>query len=379
MSRPHFLFATIAAGGGHIATAKAMMQAIEASYPEQYPMEMLDYMKEVGSLRFDQQHKDMWRQALRYPVSARLGQHLIDAIPQLAMRVQRLMLDDFAKRATKDLRARQPALIISNHGLITTGLAVAKRRYGLNIPVLTFATETHNISAYWADPWADHIITPNQGIKDLLVRMGVPDSKVSIVGYPVQQAFLHAPSQDTAREILGLPDGFCCLVSLGGEGIGGDVKRILNTILELPQLSTVIVICGRNPQLKEDLNQHFSDPRLRIEGFVDTMATFLAAADVVVGKAGPASVYETLAVGKPMLMTSYAGLNEKGVLDFVEAQQLGHYVPTTGDLKKHLKDFLDHPELMQRTAQKAQKLGLAQQTQGLARAIIDYYKQSPIG
>jgi hypothetical protein len=41
---------------------------------------------------------------------------------------------------------------------------VGKRRYGLKVPVLTFATEPHNISAYWADPRAEHIVVPSEEV-----------------------------------------------------------------------------------------------------------------------------------------------------------------------------------------------------------------------
>ena len=46
--RPEILFATIAAGGGHVATARAMAEAIERYYPGEFDLRVSDYMKEVG-------------------------------------------------------------------------------------------------------------------------------------------------------------------------------------------------------------------------------------------------------------------------------------------------------------------------------------------
>ena len=68
------LLATIAAGGGHVASARAMAQALERLYPAQVEVRISDFMQEVGATSFDQRHKAMWRWALRYPQSARLGQ-----------------------------------------------------------------------------------------------------------------------------------------------------------------------------------------------------------------------------------------------------------------------------------------------------------------
>src|SRR3712207_7972196 len=52
--------------------------------------------------------------------------------------------------------------------------------------------------------------------------------------------------------------------------------------------------------------------------------TTLFRSDVFVGKAGPSSVYEALAVGRPVLASGYAGLNELGVVRFIESRGLGH-------------------------------------------------------
>jgi UDP-N-acetylglucosamine:LPS N-acetylglucosamine transferase len=263
-------------------------------------------------------------------------------------------------------------LVISNHYLLTTSFALAKRRLGLQLPVLTFATETHNVSANWADPWADHIIVPNEGVKGDLERMGVPAHKVSVVGYPVQQDFLHAPSKTEARKEIGL-EGFTCLVSLGGEGIGGDIERILSPLLVLEAVHHLIVICGRNESLKTSLQHRYATaPKVRIEGFVNNMATHIAASDVVIGKAGPASVYETLAVGRPMLITSYAGLNEKGVLQFVVDKGLGAYLPQPELLKAEVLRYATSQDLLERVAKEASALGLEHQTRALALAVVRY-------
>ncbi len=64
-----------------------------------------------------------------------------------------------------------------------------------------------------------------------------------------------------------------------------------------------------------------------VRAYVDDMHRYLAAADVVIGKAGPASVMEALAVGRPVLVTSSAGLNERRVVEFLQAHALGRYVP----------------------------------------------------
>src|SRR5918997_6478230 len=206
--RPEILFATIAAGGGHVAGAHAMAEAIEHHYPGRFDLRVSDYMKDLGVVGLDRFHKDSWRRALRYPILARAGQRVIDASPRLTIAVERRILRSFARAAADDLKKDPPLLVVSNHGLITTGLAEAKHRYSLEVPVLTFATEPCNISAYWAEPRADRVIAASEDGRRRLHRFGVPADKMTIIGRPVRRAFLNAPTKTEARGHLGLEDRF---------------------------------------------------------------------------------------------------------------------------------------------------------------------------
>ena len=372
-ARLPILFATIAAGGGHVATARAMAEAVERYYPGRFEMRVSDYMKEVGVTGLDRRHKDSWRRALRYPVLARSGQRVIDTFPRPAMVVQRRILRGFARAAVADLASSPPLLVVSNHGLITTGLAEAKRLYGLRTPVLTFATEPHDISAYWAEPRADRIVVPSEGIQQDLMRFGVPAEKLDVVGYPVRQAFLSAPTREEARERLGLGDRFTCVVAFGGEGVGGRQPRLVRTLLDSEVAPQVIAITGRNEALKRELlGLRVAPDRLRVEGFVEDVSVCLAAGDVFVGKGGPASVYEALAVGRPVLLTGYAGLNERGVVRFVERRRLGHYVRTRKMLLDKVKLYDSDPLRGEEVALRCQELGLESKTESLAHYIVRY-------
>src|SRR3712207_6363131 len=102
--KPEILFATIAAGGGHVAGAHAMSEAIEHHYPGRFELRVSDYMKDLGIVELDQFHKESWRRALRYPILARVGQRLIDVFPHLTITVERRILRDFARVAAADLK-----------------------------------------------------------------------------------------------------------------------------------------------------------------------------------------------------------------------------------------------------------------------------------
>jgi len=359
-----------------------MSEAVERSYPGVFDPDVSDYVKQVGPVRLDRFHKDGWRALLRYPDLARAGQRIVDARPPVTIAAQSLLFRTFARAAAEDLKESPPALIVANHGLLTSGFAEARRLHGLDIPVLVFATEPHGISAYWADPRADHVAVPSEETRRDLLRFGVPEEKMSVVGYPVRGIFLKAPPKDRARERLGLRDAFTCLVSMGGEGVSGDALRVIRTLLdEVPQ---VVVVTGRNAALKERLlSLNAPKGRLLVEGFVEDMALRLAASDVFVGKAGPASVYEALAVGRPVLMTGFAAYNEWGVARFVETRGLGRYVGV-GDggeaLRRAVRRYARNEGLLVEVGHRCQELDLASQTESVARYVAGYaLSRTPVG
>jgi UDP-N-acetylglucosamine:LPS N-acetylglucosamine transferase len=357
-----------------------MSEAIERYYPGRFELRVSDYMKDLGVIRLDRFHKDSWRRALRYPVLARIGQRVVDAFPRLTIAAERRILRDFARAAAADLRENPPLLIVSNHGLITTGLAEAKHRYGLEVPVLTFATEPFNISAYWAEPRADRLIVASEDGRRRLLRFGVPEDKMKIIGRPVRRAFLNAPAKPEARRRLGLENRFTCLVSFGGEGVGRDPRGLISTLLSSDVPLQIVAITGRNDTLREGLRTLWPrTERLRVEGFVENMATYLAASDVFVGKAGPSSVYEALVVGRPALVTGYAGLNEVGVARFVEREGLGRYVKTPRMVLEEVRRYAGDPALLEEVARRCWELDLASSTEQLAHHIIQYARAGETG
>jgi UDP-N-acetylglucosamine:LPS N-acetylglucosamine transferase len=241
--------------------------------------------------------------------------------------------------------------------------------------VLSFANEMCNICAYWADPRADHVVVPSEEARRDLMRFGVPASKMLFIGfgYPVRQAFLRAPSKDEARARLGLESRFTCLVTAGGEGVGRNQRELIRTLLDSDVPLQVVVIAGRNGALKEELEALGTETNLlKVEGFVEDMATYLAASDVFVGKAGPSSVYEALVMGRPALVTGYAGLNEVGMARFVEDRGVGHYVKTPRAVLEEVRRYALTPLLLEEVARRCRELDPTAATERLANYIVRY-------
>jgi UDP-N-acetylglucosamine:LPS N-acetylglucosamine transferase len=368
MTTRRILFATIAAGGGHVATAQAMAEALARHFPGRFETRVSDYMAELGLTGPDRRHKAFWRWALRHPHLVRAGQHAIDFAPRLTRGVHDVMLRDLAKAAADHLAREAYDLVVANHGWLTVALTRAQRRHGLATRVLSFETEPLDASALWAEPRAEHFVAPSKAARNDLLRFGIARERIDVVGYPVRQAFLDPPTCDAARAELGLEERFTVLVSLGGEGVSGDLRPLFEPLLG--EGAQIVVMTGRNSSLKDRLAP-FARQGVRVEGFTERMAWFLAAADVVLGKAGPASVFEALAVGRPFVATAYTALNERAVVRFLETRALGSYAPQPADAVRRVLAFRE-TATAEAAAARAAALDLAGMTERLARYIAAY-------
>jgi len=363
------LFATIAAGGGHVATANAMAEAVATASGGALRTSVSDIMAEHGPRDLDRRHKDSWRRLLGMPRVVRASQALMDKAPAVTRLTQDLMLSGFARDTAARLNAAAPALVVANHGWLATAFTLARRRHGLRTRVVIYATEPFDASALWSTPAAEAVLAPSAAAKESLVAVGVPHDRVLVAGYPVADRFLSAPERSLAGASLGIDDAFTCLVTLGAEGVADDA--VVDTLVTLAVAGVnVVCVTGRNTALRERITSRVADagPRLRVFGFVEDMERLLAAADVVVGKAGPASTMEALAVGRPVLATAYAGLNELAVTDFLAAHSLGGYVGGWERLPDVVARWRDSPALMAAAAQSARRLDFT----AMKRGIGDY-------
>ncbi len=361
MTEPHrVFFATIAAGGGHVATARALAESLHADYPGKFETRVSDVMAEFGAAGLDRSHKASWKALLRRPRLVRLGQRITDAAPALTRASQGLALDAFARGIARKLNELGPDLVVANHGWLATVFAAARNRYGLKVPVVVYATEPFDASALWSEPRGELVLAPSLAAMQDLVRLGVRQERVRVVGYPVRQAFLRPPSQAAARAELGLGEGFTVLLSLGAEGLAGQAPAMVDRLLATG--SRLLALTGRNAELKARLDELATKrPGLIPFGFTDNMPTLLAACDLVVGKAGPASTMEALAVGRPVLVTAFAGLNEVAVVRFLEARGLGGLVEVD-DLAEVVAAWRDAPDRLLKAGVRAADLDFAGMT-----------------
>src|SRR5262249_39469464 len=104
--------------------------------------------------------------------------------------------------------------------------------------------------------------------------------------------------RDTERRRLGLEPGRATgLVLFGGQG-----SRVMLDIARRLPTTQLVYICGRNKKLASELRALTPTAPRFVEGFTSEVPYYMHLADYFIGKPGPGSISEAVAMGLPVIV-----------------------------------------------------------------------------
>ena len=179
-------------------------------------------------------------------------------------------------------------------------------------------------------------------------------NKTIVSGYPVRAEFFNT-NKESARYKFQLEPKMHTLTILGGStGAHSINQAVVGHLAELAQFAQVILIAGRNDEewvkaqaehLPADLRN-----RVRMYGYLDEdLSHALAAADVVVARAGAATLGEFPALGLPAILVPYphAGKHQERNAQFLCERGAAIQIDNAAlvdELVPTLKRLFDAPE-----------------------------------
>lgn len=326
------LFLIADTGGGHRAAATAVERQMLVSSPGEFEITILDPFtsarpRVIGGTAglygpITRHARWLWG-GLYHSTNSRAAVALLE----------RTALRSVTTAVTEAIMGIDPDCVVSFHPLLNHVSVRAVRGQARRIPVITVITDLVDIHIAWACRDVDAVVVPSPGGLDHCRRAGIPASRCYDFGLAVDRRFTEVPSDPagiaTLRQRLGLrADRFVVLVCGGADGSGGLVKHaraIASGSLDLD----LVVICGRNQRAQSalaGLHTAAGHP-VRVLGYVNNMAEWMRAGDVVVSKAGPGTIAEALCCGVPLLLVWYLPGQERGNVEWVVDIGAGRYVP----------------------------------------------------
>ena len=293
-------------GKGHYVPAKAVMEALNEMGVETHLEEFFSYLdiKWIGKI-----NKFYWRSMLRMPgLERKLSKHN-DADSngmELAVNMAR-------KLCTKKLLSRldefRPDFIFATHPYASTILPEMLYFAGINIPVYYFATDVFSAPvATICDKLRRFYIATEEG-KERVLKMGQKPDTVVLSPFPLQKSVAEGEklSKEEARHKLGLnPSLFTLQLNLGGEGIGS--LSLLKNLLKADKPMQIVILGGMDKKGTAHINEIIrnadaKNTKVSVPGFVSNVNEYLAASDIVAGRAGINTIVEAMYAHRPFLIT----------------------------------------------------------------------------
>jgi len=311
-------------GGGHRSAARAIMAAVEHLRKNTYSQEMADVFAECsGFLNIFAKlygpvikyYPKMWGQLYYWSDDERKLEHL-----------EKLSRPFILKELSDLIKRMAPDAIVSVHPLINHLTVKAIRRSGRQVPFIVVITDPVTLHRAWVTPDADRCIVATPEAAKLALKYGMPEKKIKVIGMPIDpKFFLKDREKQAARKKDHLkPKMFTVLLMGGGEG-AGEMERIIEEMDRERLKLQLIVIAGRNKKLEARLKRNlkkFNFP-VRVFGFTDQVHELMAESDLIITKAGPGTIAEAMAMGLPLIITSWLPGQEEGNVEFVLRENVG--------------------------------------------------------
>jgi UDP-N-acetylglucosamine:LPS N-acetylglucosamine transferase len=116
-----------------------------------------------------------------------------------------LIAEDTVRKLLDDY---QPDVIVVLHGAFSRFVMAARYRLGSTIPIITVITDLAKPHVAWYHPSVDRCLVPCKAAYNRGLKLGVPPSKLRLVGPPAHPKFaLYQKSrQEARRELNWAPD-----------------------------------------------------------------------------------------------------------------------------------------------------------------------------
>lgn len=374
--RPHIMFLFSDTGGGHRSAAQAIIEAINLGFPGQTTQEMVDVFREYAPPPLSMV-PDIYPPLSRMPRVWGAGYHLSDGPRRTRFFYE--VIWPYVRWGVKRLVREHPCdLIVSVHQLPNDPVARAISSSGLPIRFVTVVTDLVSTHAAWYTNRADLIITPTSAAYRRAVNMGISPERMVVVGQPVADRFCHPRSDphEIRRQYGWRQDLPVVLLVGGGEGMG-PLELTARAIDAANLPIQLIIVAGRNRKLKEHLEKiHWQIPVI-VYGFVQEMPDFMAAADILVSKAGPGTICEAFIAGLPIILYSRLPGQEDGNVGYVVDNGAGIWAPRPDNVVSALTEWLKWPERRIKAQEACLRLARPQASREIARLLAAQVKITP--
>jgi processive 1,2-diacylglycerol beta-glucosyltransferase len=341
---PRVLILTASYGSGHNEAARALAAEFEAQGSR---ATIVDHFGELVHPRFAQVTRTLYYTLLRKAPAIWASAYAV---------ADRIASDSpltfgMTRVGTAGLRARlaelSPDFVVTVHATpaaVMSSLAMAGER----VPPHTTVVTDFVAHRQWMAEKVDRYCVAAEEVRHEFLARGIPASRVVVTGVPLRPEFLRRVDPGVARTALGLsPDLPVVLAMAGSHGSLGRLESATRAILATERPLQGLVVAGRDEELRTRLESLVrGSSSLRVLGYVSDVRGLMAAADLLITKAGGMTLAEATAAELPMLLWGSLPGQERRNEGFAARAGVALVARSRRELSRHLERALGDPDLL---------------------------------
>jgi 1,2-diacylglycerol 3-beta-galactosyltransferase len=351
MERIEFCF--FDAGGGHRAAATALEMSIRSQGLSwdvrltnlQELLDELDILKKFTGIRIQDCYNNMLRTGWT------LGSTQLMRVLQLTIRAYHSATLRLMERHWKETN---PDMVVSFVPHFNRALYESFHRAFPGRPFVTVLTDVADYPEhFWIERnQQQHFVCGSERAVAQARERGYSDDRIfRASGMILHPRFYERPVDNRIeeRERLGLcPNLPTGLILFGGHG-SKEILKIADRLNQAALQLQLIIVCGKNEKLAAALRARKFRFPVFIEGFTSRVNYYMQLADFFIGKPGPGSLSEALAMHLPVIVERNAWTlpQERYNADWVLENEVGLVLPNFRDIDKAVA-LLIEPETLAR-------------------------------
>lgn len=365
MAQTRILMLMSKTGGGHLSLAEALRDRLGE---QNYAISIVDPQSRAFHFHY--------RMVSRHALWLWSAEYTASDTPARAALAHRLFTLANQRALAQLIEQEHPDLIMSTYAFFSYSVGQTLAAMKRKIPLAVLFADPRQLHHAWLTyKGAEATFAPTPDTVQEALAAGFDPQRIHMTGWPVRGQFYAAFGEDTAafRRKLNLdPKRLTVFLQGGGEGTAkftATVENLLRLNAEAPAPGLQIILAtGTNRALLDRFQQVEHCHALP---FTKQIAPYVAAADLVMGKAGPNMLFESVTLGKPFIATTYIPGQETPNLGFIRDHSLGWVALTPQEQFILLRTLLQDPAQLEtvRASVNAYRRWNTEATEGIPRIV----------
>ncbi|NGZ77424.1 MGDG synthase family glycosyltransferase [Saccharibacillus alkalitolerans] len=324
------------------------------------------------------------------------------------------ILHAFGTRRLEDyLKTERPGVVI--HTFPQMVMPKLRRKIGLDIPIVNVVTD-FDLHGRWLHPDVDRFYVATPDMRSQAAGSGIDPNRIAVSGIPIKAGFgLPEEKSEEAAGEAGFPAGTdfparpagegspagslpefaaaralrgveppvpgvrldparkTVLLMAGAYGVMLGLRRVCDLLLAQDDIQ-VVVVCGRNEEMRAGLAQQYADSgRIHVLGFTDRVASLMRMSDCIVTKPGGITLAESLACRLPIFLFRPVPGQERNNAVYLEEKGAAFVSRSADELAGQIAGLLSDPAKLREARERAGGLGRPNASDEIADDLIARY------